>query len=254
MTRLSAILLTPLLAILALCAPSEARPQREAKQVLIFSHTTGFRHDSIAAAVPALSRMMREQGGSAVATESPDVFTPKSLEGFDAIVLLSSTTDPKDPGSEWLTGKRAEALQRFVRKGGGIVAIHAASDSHYHSPWYGSLVGGQFERHPPETPVGKLNVLDASHLATRGLPTSHSRADEWYRIRALDPKARLLVTLDAASIGEAGAPWPISWTRTQGSGRIFYTALGHTSESYSDPYFLDHVRGGLLWAWKDERL
>ena len=255
MTGLGAIILTPLLMILATyAAPGDARrPMREMKQVLIFSHTTGYRHDSIAAAIPALSRLVREQGGSAVATESPDVFTPKSLEGYDAIILLSSTTDPKDPASEWLTGTRAEALQRFVRKGGGIVAIHAASDSHYHAPWYGALVGGQFERHPPATPVGKLTVVNADHPATRNLPAVHSRADEWYRIRNLDPKARLLVTLDPASIGETGAPWPMSWIRTEGSGRIFYTALGHTSESYSDPYFLDHVKGGLRWAWKDRR-
>lgn len=242
----------PLFIVVTACAASPSpRIGERGKQVLIFSHTTGYRHDAIAAAVPALSRLVRERGHSPVATESPEVFTPKSLEGYDAVILLSSTTDPEDPASEWLTGARAEALREFVRKGGGIVAIHAASDSHYFSPWYGALIGGQFERHPAGTPKGRLTVVDADHPATRTLPPSHERADEWYRIRNLDPKARLLLTLGPASIGEAGAPWPMSWVRTEGRGRVFYTALGHTSESYADPYFLDHVRGGFVWAVRE---
>jgi type 1 glutamine amidotransferase len=253
MTMFRGLILLPVLLLMS-CATSERDRSFDAtKQVLIFSHTTGYRHESIAAGIPALSRLVREQGHTPVATESPEVFTKKSLEGYDAIIFLSSTTDPEDPASEWLTGTRATALQEFVRKGGAIVGIHAASDSHYHSPWYGALIGGQFERHPPETPRGTLVVVDPSHLSTEKLPSTHVRADEWYKIRNRDPKARLLLTLDPKSIGEQGTAWPISWTRTQGSGRIFYTALGHTSESYSDPYFLRHVQGGLAWSL-NERL
>ena len=252
MSLLRAWILLPLL-ILAACAP--VRPGYRpfsAKRVLIFSHTTGYRHESIAAGVPALSRLVRDQGYSAVASESPEIFTPKSLEDFDAIILLSTTTDPKDAASEWLIGPRAEALQAFVRRGGGIVAIHAAADSHYHSPWYQALIGGQFARHPAGTPNGRLTVTNAGHPATRALPVSHERVDEWYFIRGFGPKSRLLLTLDPASIGEQGNPWPIAWTRTEGSGRIFYTALGHTSESYSDPYFLDHVKGAIAWVLNEE--
>ncbi|QPQ55735.1 ThuA domain-containing protein [Allosphingosinicella flava] len=251
--RIFAELLLSILMLTGCTSPQPDRSLFASKRVLIFSHTTGYRHESIAVAVPALSRLVREQGHTPVATETPDIFTLKSLEGFDAIIFLSSTTDPKNPASEWLTGTRAEALQKFVRKGGAIVGIHAASDSHYHSPWYAALLGGQFERHPPGTPQGRLTVTDPSHRATRDIPTSHARIDEWYRIQKYDPKARLLMTLDPASIGEQGGAWPISWARTEGSGRIFYTALGHTSQSYSDPYFLAHVKGGLAWALNDSR-
>lgn len=246
------LVLLSFLLLSACTGGADRRAFQPSERILIFSHTTGYRHDSIAAGIPALSALARQQGYTVFATESPDVFTPKSLESYDAIIFLSTTTDPRDPSSEWLTGSRAEALREFVRKGGGIAAIHAAADSHYHSPWYAALIGGQFDRHPPETPAGKLTVVAPDHPAMRTLPSPHVRNDEWYLIRNRDPKTTLLLALEAESIGEQGA-WPISWTRTEGRGRIFYTALGHTRESYSDPYFLTHVRNGLAWVLKERR-
>lgn len=239
-------LLLLLIAMLADCTSLGEAPMPD--RVLIFSHTTGYRHDSIEVARPALQALVQAEGAEAFLSEDPALFSGEGLRGLKTIILLSTTTDPKNPASEWLTGSRREALQAFVRGGGSIVAIHAAADSHYHWPWYGRLIGAYFRSHPPGTPVGRLSVVDRSHASTRSLPASHSRADEWYQFKEFDPASRLLVTLDPASIGEAGTAQPISWTREVEGGRVFYTALGHTAESYSDPYFLDHVRGGLRWA------
>ena len=58
-----------------------------------------------------------------------------------------------------------------------------------------------------------------------------------------------LVTLDPATIGESDInPNPVAWTRQINEGRIFYTAMGHTTESYSEPFFLQHVAQGLDWV------
>uniref|UniRef100_UPI0025DE73CE ThuA domain-containing protein n=1 Tax=uncultured Sphingomonas sp. TaxID=158754 RepID=UPI0025DE73CE len=122
-------------------------------EVLIFSHTTGYRHDSIPAGIAAIGRIAERQGFSFRASEDPAIFTSRGLRNVRAIVLLSSTTDPKAPSSEWLTGERRTALQTFVRSGGGVMAVHAAADSHYHWPWYGRLIGARFARHPAGTPA-----------------------------------------------------------------------------------------------------
>ena len=45
-----------------------------------------------------------------------------------------------------------------------------------------------------------------------------------------------------------GGDYPQSWSRTYGSGRVFYTSLGHRDESWSDPVFHAHVNGGLRYA------
>ena len=101
-----------LAAVLGLCAsPAVARPDA----ILIFSHTTGYRHDSIPAGVRAITAIARARGLAVVASEDPAMFDPGRLDRFRAVVLLSSTTDPKRPQSEWLVGPRRAAFQRFIR-------------------------------------------------------------------------------------------------------------------------------------------
>ena len=227
--------------------PAAAQPGRGA--ILIYSGTTGFRHDSIPAGIAAVTAIAKRRGLGVVASEDPAVFSAQGLKRFRAIVLLSCTTDPKDPQSEWLVGDRRAALQQFVRRGGGIVAIHAAADSHYHWPWYGHLIGGHFARHPPGTPTGTVTVTDRAHPAVRGLAGTLRRTDEWYYFDDYDPTSHLLVTLDPGSIGEPDVnPNPASWVREVDGARVFYTAMGHTKESYSDPWFLRHVADGLDWV------
>jgi type 1 glutamine amidotransferase len=233
-------------AVLAL-APTPAVANRDA--VLIFSHTTGFRHDSIPAGIAAVRKIAAAHGLQAVASEDPAMFDPGRLARFRVVVLLSTTTDPKRPESEWLAGPRRSEFQRFVRAGGGVVAIHAAADSHYFWPWYGRLIGGRFQRHPAGTPTGRVTVRNPQHRANRGLPPSTVRTDEWYYYDDFDPTSTLLMTLDPASIGEADVnPNPVSWARTVDGGRVFYTALGHATASYSEPFFLKHVADGLDWV------
>jgi hypothetical protein len=220
-----------------------------AAHVLIFSHTTGYRRESIEPGVAAIRSIAERQGLAVTASEDPAVFSAAGLTGVAAIVLLSNTTDPKRPESEWLTGERRQALQDFVHRGGGVLAVHAAADSHYGWPWYGRMIGGRFERHPSGTPRGHVSILDPDHPSTRALPRQAGRIDEWYYFQDYDPTSRLLVMLDPASIGEKDVnPNPVSWARSFEGGRVFYTAMGHTSQSYSEPFFLEHLAGGLRWV------
>jgi type 1 glutamine amidotransferase len=239
-----------LLACLVMLLTASAAPPPRGDSILIYSGTTGYRHDSIPAGIKAVTAIARRRGLTVVASEDPAVFSDSSLRRFRAIVLLSTTTDPKNPASEWLVGDRRTALQQFVARGGGILAIHAAADSHYHWPWYGKLIGGRFARHPPGTPTGTVKVVSGDPVVT-GLPRSIRRTDEWYYYDDYDPTSKLLITLDPASIGEADVnPNPAAWTRQVDGGRVFYTAMGHTKESYSEPYFLRHVANGLDWVMK----
>jgi len=233
MRRLILLLLAVLIAAPAAAADRGA--------ILIYSGTTGYRHESIPAGIAAVTSIAKKRGLAVEASEDPNVFSADSLKRFRAIVLLSCTTDPKNPASEWLTGSRRDALQRFVHRGGGILAIHAAADSHYHWPWYGKMIGGHFARHPQGTPTGTIRILATGE--------TRSRTDEWYYFDDWDPTSHLLVTLDPQSIGEADVnPNPMTWTRKVEGGRVFYTAMGHTTENYSEPWFLDQLAGGLDWV------
>lgn len=243
MRRLILLLLT-IFAAAPACAATAPK-----QEILIYSGTTGYRHDSIPAGIKAVTNLAAQRGLRVVASEDPSVFSAASLKRFRAIVLLSCTTDPKNPASEWLVGDRRDALQQFVRNGGGILAIHAAADSHYNWPWYSRLIGGHFARHPQGTPKGNVTIVAPGDPAVKGLPRTVSRVDEWYYFEDYDPVSKVLVTLDPQSIGEKDInPNPVAWTREINSGRVFYTAMGHTKESYSEPFFLRHLGLGLDWV------
>ena len=230
-------------------APASAAPQQMTPSILIYSGSTGFRHDSIPDGIRALSALAARRGLTVVASEDPAIFSAASLKRFRAIVLLSCTTDPKDPASEWLVGDRRDALQQFVRSGGGVLAIHAAADSHYNWQWYTRMIGAHFARHPEGTPKGDVTVVAPADPAMSGLKRSVSRVDEWYYFDDYDPVSKVLVTLDPQSIGQKDInPNPVAWSRQINEGRIFYTAMGHTKESYSDPWFLHLLAGGLDWV------
>ena len=245
-------LISFLIALMIASVAAAAQQPQARGSILIYSGTTGYRHDSIHAGIRAISNLAAAQRGlRVVASEDPSVFSAASLKRFKAIVLLSCTTDPKNPASEWLVGDRRAALQQFVRNGGGVLAIHAAADSHYSWPWYSRLIGGHFARHPQGTPKGNVTVVAPGDPAVQGLPRTISRVDEWYYFEDYDPVSKVLVTLDPQSIGEKDInPNPVAWTREINSGRVFYTAMGHTKESYSEPFFLRHLGLGLDWVLK----
>lgn len=236
------LLLLSALAILGAAPPPPS--------VLIFSHTTGFRHASIEPAVAAIGAAAQARGYAVTASEDPAFFDDAvRLKTFSAIVLVSTTTKRADPASEWLTGARRAALQAFVRGGGGVVGIHGAADSHYGWDWYGRMIGARFARHPAGTPNGTVTRAELDHPAVRALPATLTLTDEWYWFEDLDPRLRPLLMLDPASIGEKGAnPRPLAWAHTFEGGRVFYTALGHTRESWHDPRVVGHVMGGLDWT------
>ncbi|HUG46290.1 MAG TPA: ThuA domain-containing protein [Sphingomicrobium sp.] len=253
MKILAALVALQLSMISAPALAAQAASAVEQPQVLLFSHSTGYRHESIEPGAEAIKALGAREKLTVIHSEDPDVFSPDGLKNIDAIIFLSSSTDSKKPESEWFQGSRREALQAFVRRGGGVVGIHAASDSHYHWPWYQRLIGGHFARHPEGTPEGTVHVVEPDHRANKGLPESITRVDEWYYFDDYNPQMRLLVTLDPASIGEKDVnPNPISWAHEFEGGRMFYTAMGHTTESYLEPDFLNHLAGGLAWVLNRE--
>lgn len=218
-------------------------------RALLFTHSTGFRHTSIEPGAAAIRALAERDGIDLSQSADPSLFDSDALDKVDVLILLSTTTDRKKPESEWFTGARRGALQSFVRRGGGVVAIHAAADSHYHWPWYGQLIGGRFARHPPGTPEAALTRTDAHHPAATAFPPTFRRTDEYYYFDDLDPAIRPLITFDPVSIGETDAnPNPLAWARQFEGGRVFYTAMGHTAESFAEPAFMAHLLGGLHWA------
>ena len=216
-----------------------ARPRR----VLVFTRTAGFRHSSIGPGYDAIEAELATLSISAERSEELSALTDDNLARFAAVVFLSTTGDVLDSDAEG-------ALQRYVEGEGGWVGIHAAADCEYEWPWYRTLVGALFARHPA-VQSASLVVEDGTHPATVHLPMRWDRTDEWYDFRT-NPRSEVevLITIDESTYsgGGMGADHPMAWAHEVGAGRSFYTALGHTDASYGEPLFREHLRRAIVWA------
>ncbi|QQQ79463.1 ThuA domain-containing protein [Saccharothrix sp. 6-C] len=212
-------------------------------EVLVFSKTAGFRHDAIPAGTQAIRDLGSANGFTVTATEDAAAFTTANLARYAVVVFLNTTGDVLDAAQQ-------TAFQSYVDGGGGYVGVHAAADTEYDWPYYGQLVGAYFHSHP-HIQQATVRPEDRSHPATAHLPATWSRTDEWYNFRT-NPRAtsKVLANVDESGYtgGTMAGDHPISWCRTQASGRSFYTGLGHTVESYADPVFRNHLLGGIRYA------
>jgi len=225
---------------------SVARPggiQQAPYRVLVFSKTAEYRHESIPDAVAAVTALGAEHGFTVDATEDSSIFDDAGLAPYQVVVFLLTTGDI-------LNADQQAAFERYIRAGHGYVGVHSASDTEYDWRWYGELVGAYFSRHP-DIQAATSHVEDRSHPSTVGLPERWERTDEWYDFRA-NPRARVrvLARLDESSYewSAMGMDHPIAWWHPYDGGRSWYTAGGHTRESYREPLFLQHLLGGIEYA------
>jgi len=235
-------LLTVALALSLFATPiATAEP---AFRVLVFSKTTGFRHDSIPAGVTAIQNLGQQNNFAVDATEDDTQFTDTNLARYAAVIFLSTTGDPV------ATQPEKDAFQRYIERGGGFVGIHAASDSGYTWAWYGQLTGAYFRQHPAQQNA-LVRIEDPNHPSTQGLPAQLTRFDEWYDFRDNPrPNVHVLTTVDESTYsgGTMGADHPTTWCHDFDGGRSWYTALGHTIESFSEANFLHLLLGGITTA------
>ena len=229
-----------------MCVASAAGgPATEASRftILVFTKTAGYRHDSIPAGITAIRSLGNEHGFTVVNSEETSIFNEVELAKYRVIVFLNTTGDI-------LNSVEQAALETFIRHGGGFVGIHSATDTEYDWPWYGQLVGAYFQSHPAIQRV-VVKRVDSSDASTAALPPEWQRTDEWYNFQD-NPRSRVTVLLDLDETtydgGTMGESHPLAWRHEYDGGRAWYTAMGHTAESYAEPLFLSHILGGIMWA------
>ena len=211
--------------------------------ILVFSKTTGYRHASIKDGIEAIRKLANEHSMHVDFTEDSAAFSDENLARYKAVVFLSTSGNVLD-------AEQKAAFERYIHAGGGYAGIHSATDTEYDWAWYGRLVGAFFKNHPHITRA-TINVEDQRHSSTSMLPKKWEWTDEWYNFRT-DPRndVHVLLTVDESSYqgGEMGKNHPIAWYHEFEGGRAWYTALGHTSEGFSEPLFLAHLWGGISYA------
>ncbi len=218
-------------------------------KVLVFSKTAGFYHESIPDGIAAIQKLGAEHGFEVDTTTNAFNFNEENLANYSAVIFLSTTGDVLNQYQE-------ADFERYIQAGGGFVGIHAAADTEYEWGWYNRLVGGYFADHPgindphPNVQKGTLKVVDKTHSSTSFLPETWERTDEWYSYKKMNPDVNVLITLDEDSYqgGLDMGEHPAAWYHEFDGGRAWYTAGGHTKESYTEEAFLNHLLAGIEYA------
>ncbi|RZK60695.1 MAG: ThuA domain-containing protein [Pedobacter sp.] len=211
-------------------------------KVLVFTKTTRYKHESIPDATKALIKLGKQNDFEVDTTTDAKMFNPKTLTQYKSIIFLSTTGDLLDSAQK-------ACFIKYIHNGGGFVGIHSASASEKGWPWYGRLVGAVFTDHP-EPQTGNVLVINRTDPSTRHLPRIWVRKDEWYNFDRVPTDVSVLICADERSYegGKNGKYHPLAWKHSFEGGKVFYTALGHFSESYSDPLFLKHLLGGIKYT------
>jgi type 1 glutamine amidotransferase len=237
-----------LAAVLSACSAGGPEGRRSTRlngalfSALIFSKTTGYRHDSIPNGIAAITELGAENGFNVDATEDSTLFTEQNLANYQVVIFLNTTGNV-------LNDDQKAAFQQYIEGGNGYVGIHSATDTEYNWKWYGQLVGAYFRSHPA-IQTATIQIEDPDHPSTVPLPQLWERRDEWYNFQSnpRETPVHVLATMDENSYqGGDMIDHPIAWCHDVAvGGRSWYTALGHTQQSYDEPLFRQHLLGGIL--------
>jgi type 1 glutamine amidotransferase len=181
--------------------------------------------------------------------------SPESLKNFDGVIFANTTGDLPIPDKD--------AFIAWIKSGKAFIGMHSASDTCHGWPAYIEMLGGEFKGHGAQVCVECMNE-DAKHPANSQLDKTWTvTQEEIYQFKNYDPTRvhELLMLAKHPATNEPGR-FPVSWCRSYGNGKVFYTSLGHRNEIWdADPNIADrknsvevskafqaHILGGIEWA------
>jgi putative membrane-bound dehydrogenase-like protein len=180
-----------------------------------------------------LAPVLAGRGIELTYTEKVGDLNRETLARYDAVLIYANI--------EQIAPAQEAALLAYVEGGGGFMPLHCASYCFLNSPRYIALVGAQFRRHG--TGEFDTRIVDPAHPIMKGF-TPFRTWDETYVHHKHNEQDRQVVQVRAEGLVEE--PW--TWVRTQGKGRVFYTAYGHDARTWENPGFHDLIVRGIRWA------
>ncbi|PYY04809.1 MAG: ThuA domain-containing protein [Acidobacteria bacterium] len=252
------------------------------KSVLVFTKSSGWEHDVVkrvdgkASIVDqTITSLGGKHGFDVTATKDGRVFDSKDLHSYAAVFFFTTgdlTTAGTDRNSP-MSPQGKQSLLDAIRDGLGFVGVHAATDTFHTQPDpengsnryvahgdksdpYLRMLGGEFITHgsTPRLQTTYLLISDPKFPGLEGVSSPVSLNDEWYSLKDFRTDMHVILTLDTE--GMSGKPYqrppyPITWARMEGKGRVFYTAIGDRPENWANAFFLNLLGGGIRWSIGD---
>ncbi len=193
--------------------------------------------------VEVFAPILQADGFDVQVSDKLDVYTDADLMGSLSLVVPVWTMGT-------IAREQEAGLLAAVKAGVGIAGWHGGmGDSFRNNTNYQWMVGGQWVAHPDNITDYTVHITDRDDPITRGLNDFAMHSEQYYM--HVDPSNRVLATTTFQS---PAAPWingavmPVVWKRTWGSGRVFYSSLGHVARDFDVPQAREIQRRGMLWA------
>ncbi len=251
-------------------AEALAASQGSTKKVLFFTKSSGFPHPVVngphgqpGLAERILTEVGKEHGFEVVASKDGRLFEPEKIGQWDAFAFYT-TGNLSTPGRDHqppISKEGEKALYDAIRGGKGFVSMHSATDSYgHHAPRnkgaedpFVQMIGGEFIVHGAQQKV----TIEVADPRFPGLEKGFGRsgqftiADEWYALKNMPED--LHVILVQVTKGMKGwmyqrPNYPMTWARSFGKGRVFYTSMGHREDVWENPNYQSLLLGALAWA------
>jgi type 1 glutamine amidotransferase len=269
--------LAVIVAVLALAGTAQARaarPARAKKQILFFTKAAGNEHAVIkmvdgqpSLAQKILTELGEKNGFEVTHSKDGRIFTPEGIARFDGFVFYTTgdlTTEGTDKNPPLPAGGK-DLLLDAVKKGKGFVGIHVAAatfndvqhrfaDAGDDADPYIKMLGGEMIFHGQQQ---KAHVFcaDQKFPGFTDARDSFELFEEWYSLKNLAKDMHVILWMGTWSLMNTGKdsvyrrpPYPLTWARMHGKGRVFYTALGHRDDVWANPMFQSMLVGGIKWA------
>jgi type 1 glutamine amidotransferase len=252
----------------SLLAQTPGQQGKQEKHVLFFTRSAEYEHDVVrrdngrlSLAETTLIQLGTERGVAVTASKDGTVFD-RETGRYDAFVFYT-TGDLTMPGGDQqppMSPQGKAALLSAIEAGKGFVGLHCASDT-FHSAGeryqsqdqkdpYIAMLGGEFISHG-EQQQARLRVVDAGFPGMQTAGNSFVLYEEWYSLKNFAPDLHVILVLETAGMhGQEyqRPPYPLTWARRHGAGRVFYTGLGHRADVWSHPVCQAILLGGMAWV------
>jgi type 1 glutamine amidotransferase len=244
----------------ALPKQAYAKPKK-ARTLLVIESLHGMSHNTIPHANVMLQRLGETTGAwkTVFSNDLTNLYYPK-IKSYDAIFLNSIV------GEAFADPAVRDGLSRFVKEGGGLAGVHGTPWASRNWPEFAEMIGAMDAPHRLEQ--GVMHVYDASSPISKPITSKAINwREEYYRFNVDGPKrlrwnaVRVLLTVDLDDLKVEPRPWtgytrpdkiyPVSWIRTYGKGRVFYSSIGHQPETFENPELVGHFFAGVQYVLGD---
>lgn len=250
--------LRTLLFVILCTAALSAQSQPHRKQLLAIGEEKGYRHEAVSHALATIERLGRDSGlwDTTIRTDTEALtkkkleFNAKNLNDFDAVLFYTGGDLEMD------AQQKIDFLSFIHDDGKGFVGVHSATITFTSWPEYGEMIGGYFDQHPWGTFDAPILVEDPSFPGMQQWPRSFVLRDEIYQMKDYSrDKLRVLMRLDPSkldlknkNVHRTDGDFAVTWAKTYGKGRVFYSTLGHVPENWDNPAFQKMYTEAIKWA------